>query len=135
MASNAMRQREIQMSIEIARARESLLWTGGLYSFFLAGTGLAVAAGQRVPKPVAIPFIVFGVGVANLYDLAYGNKLQRVIKEAEHILQNERSRLVPAKQAPFYKMYTDDEKEQLEKSTKAVSTYYPWFLPMNRKDE
>lgn len=49
--------------------------------------------------PVVIGALVLG----NMADLAYGNKLNRVVKEAEYILDNERGRMVPFSQASFHK--------------------------------
>ena len=38
-------------------------------------------------------------------DMAYGNKLQRIVAEAESIMVNEKHRFVPPVQAPFHGKY------------------------------
>jgi hypothetical protein len=66
--------------------------------------------------------------------MAYGNKLARVTKEAEYIMEYERSRFVPAKQAPFSKFYIDEERRWFEESTR-VSELYPNALFVPKPDE
>lgn len=44
--------------------------------------------------------------------MAYGNKISRVVKEAEFIMDNERYRFVPLKQAPFAKHYEEEASSQ-----------------------
>ena len=73
-----------------------------------------------------------GFGLANMADMAYGNKLTRVVKEAEHIMENERGRFIPPKQAPFEKRYGEADRALASDAT-AVGTYWPSFLPMARK--
>lgn len=69
-------------------------WYGGLYSALLTGITVAKLGGKKVPGAAGIPVVVGGFMLCNMADLAYGNKLQRVIKEAEHIMAEERPRLV-----------------------------------------
>ncbi|GMI09156.1 hypothetical protein TrLO_g12369 [Triparma laevis f. longispina] len=66
-----------------------------------------------------------------MYDFAYGTKLQRIVAEAEYIMERENQRFVPPKQAPFYKNYSS---EQIEKVSDigGVSMYVPGFLPWSR---
>ena len=49
MATQAMLQREIQMSINIAKARDSLMWFGSLYAVVVTGATLGVIARRPVP--------------------------------------------------------------------------------------
>ena len=93
-----MLQRELNMALNIARARDSLQIFGSLYVTGVSGIGFAKLAGKPVPGFAAVPCVIGGVLLGNMFDMAYGNKLQRVCKEAEYILDNERPRFVPFKQ-------------------------------------
>lgn len=57
--------------------------------------------------------------------MAYGNKLLRVTKEAEYILEYERGRFVPFKQAPFRKFYSDEERAAFFDTATAVGELFP----------
>ena len=150
-----MAQREIQMSIEMSKARDSLLIFGSVYSTLVSGITVAKLAGKPVPAAAAIPFVVGGVMLGNMWDFAYGTKLQRVVAEAEYIMANEKHRFLPPKQAPFYKVKICEERTTMLRSlthhrlhhssqnysqdlidkvsgTGAVSTYVPPFLPWSR---
>ena len=50
----AMMQREVELSIGIAKARDSLMWFGGLYSTLVTGVTLATIAGKHVPPVAAV---------------------------------------------------------------------------------
>eukprot|EP00470_Lotharella_oceanica_P002142 CAMPEP_0170170126 /NCGR_PEP_ID=MMETSP0040_2-20121228/3081_1 /TAXON_ID=641309 /ORGANISM="Lotharella oceanica, Strain CCMP622" /LENGTH=165 /DNA_ID=CAMNT_0010409303 /DNA_START=20 /DNA_END=517 /DNA_ORIENTATION=- len=132
VSTQAMLQREIQMSINIARARDSLQWYGGLYATFITGVSLAKISGKPVPAIAAVPAVIGGFMLTNMYDMAYGTKLQRIVKEAEYMIENERGRFPPPKQAMFAKKYTEEEKN-VYANVGAVSTYWPGFLPWARK--
>jgi hypothetical protein len=128
-----MLQREIQMAVSIAQARDSLMWFGSLYSLYLVAISASILTKKPLPAAAPLPGIMGGFGLLNLYDVAYGGKMIRVAKEAEYILDNERSRFVPIKQAPFYKLYTHVERAHPPYSTSsAVGTYWPSFLPISR---
>jgi DhnA family fructose-bisphosphate aldolase class Ia len=81
---------------------------------------------------VGIPVVMGAFGLSNLYDMAYGTKLTRVVKEAEHIMANERHRFVPPKQAPFNRFYTKAEKAAVA-DIKAVGEHIPAGLPHSRQ--
>eukprot|EP00656_Telonema_subtile_P008675 TRINITY_DN14050_c0_g1_i2.p2 TRINITY_DN14050_c0_g1~~TRINITY_DN14050_c0_g1_i2.p2 ORF type:complete len:159 (-),score=30.50 TRINITY_DN14050_c0_g1_i2:177-653(-) len=121
-------QREIQLSVSMAQARDFLMWYGGLYTVVVSGITVAVLAKKPVPKLAAIPVVMGGFALTNVADMAYGSKLQRVVKEAEHIMQHERAILVPPKQAPFHGKYTEAERAAY-RGTGAVSSYWPTFHP------
>lgn len=87
-----MQQREINMALGIARARDMLQIYGSIYATFVTGLGLAKMAGKPVPHLAAIPVLAGGVLLGNMADMAYGNKMARVAKEAEYILDNEKPR-------------------------------------------
>lgn len=133
MHKQAMLQREVQMAINIAKARDSLMWYGSLYSCYVVAISAAIITKKPLPAVAPMPGIMGGFGLLNLYDVAYGGKLIRVVKEAEHIMENERSRLVPMKQAPFYGLYSPVERSHSPYSTSsAVGTHWPSFLHVYR---
>ena len=53
----------------------------------------------------APPVLIGGFLLSYLYDFAYGTKLIRIRKEAEHILENERTLLIPPKSMPSRKFW------------------------------
>ena len=77
----------------------------------MTGVGIARATGRAVPGLVGVPIVVGGLVLGNIADMAYGNKLNRVVSEAEYIMEHERGRFVPPKQAPFAKFYTEEERK------------------------
>lgn len=125
IARRAMVQREIQLALTIARTRDTLFVFGSAWGVFTSGVVTAKAFGRNVPPLAGAPVVVGGLVLGNLYDLAYGNKLLRVAKEAEEILVHERGRLVPFKQAPFAKFYTDAERGALWEDSTAVGDLFP----------
>ena len=132
MMRKAMMQREVEMSLNISRARDSLMWFGSLYTAFVGGATVSKAVGKPVPGIAAVPVVLGGFALANMADMAYGNKISRVVKEAEYIMENERGRFIPPKQAPFAKLYGKEDRA-LASDVGAVGTYWPSFLPMARK--
>ena len=125
IARRMMAQRELQLALGIARARDTLFYFGSAWGIFAGGIVTAKALGRKVPGVAGIPLVIGGLLLGNFYDLAYGNKLLRVAKEAEQIMENERGRLVPFKQAPFAKFYTDAEKAALWDDSTAVGDLFP----------
>ena len=123
-----MIQREVQMSISIAKARDTIQIFGSAYVTFLGGVTFAKLTGRNVPPVVGLPIVIGGVVLGNIFDLAYGNKLARVSKEAEYIMENERCRLVPMKQAPVSRFYSDEEKEGMFDAATAVGGMWPSCL-------
>lgn len=95
IAKRMMLQREIQMSINIARARDTLQVFGSAWLTLVTGVTAATIAKRPVPHLVYVPIVVGGLALGNMADMAYGNKLQRVTKEAEYILTHEKYRFVP----------------------------------------
>jgi len=141
IAKRAMMQREVQMGINIAKARDNIQIFGSLWLTLVTGVGVARIAGRTVPQAVGIPIVVGAVILGNMADLAYGNKLQRVTREAEYILDNEKPRFVPLKQAPFRQFYTDEEAAAMLDQATAVGDLWPSSMcarpskPANDKTE
>lgn len=96
-----MQQRELNMALNIAKARDSLQIFGSLYATFVSGLGIAKIARKPVPHLAGVPVVIGAVLLGNIADMAYGNKLGRVCQETEHILENERPRFVPFKQVRY----------------------------------
>jgi Uncharacterised conserved protein (DUF2368) len=125
IARRIMVQREVQMAVNIAKARDTIWIFGSAWASLVTGTVAAKALGRQVPPLVGVPLVVGALVLGNMADMAYGNKLNRVTKEAEHILQYERGRMVPIKQAPFFKFYTDEEKMSWHDPATAVGDLWP----------
>lgn len=54
-------------------------------------SGLQIG-GHKPPAALAAPILIGSLVLGNMADMAYGNKLVRVTKEAEHILDHERAK-------------------------------------------
>ena len=118
--------REAQMSMQIAFAREQLLWGSGLYSFLVFGLSMNYAHHRTFPKVAAIPLTIGGFMLSWIGDTAYGNKLTRVRKESEKIVEEEKWRLVPPKQMPTRKFYEKEDELIKQWDIKPVSHYSPF---------
>lgn len=125
LAKRMMLQREVQMAVNIAKARDTLHIFGSAYTLFLTGVATAKIAGKNLPHTVGIPIFAGGLFLGNLADMAYGNKFARINKEAEHILEHERARFVPFSQALFSKFYTEEEKAAFFNQGTAVGDLFP----------
>lgn len=125
LARKMMFQREVQMAVNMAKARDMIWIYGSAWATLLAGVSVAQLAGRKPPPIVGVPIVVGAIMLGNMADMAYGNKLLRVTKEAEYILENERGRLVPFKQAPFAKFYTANERAAWYDTATAVGELFP----------
>ena len=123
-----MVQREVQMAVNIAKARDTIQIFGSVWAVFVSGVAGAKIAGKKVPPIAAVPVVVGGLMLGNMADMAYGNKLARVSKEAEHILDNERARLVPLKQAPLARFYSAEEKALMFDQATSAGLLFPSSL-------
>lgn len=135
LARRMMLQREIQMAVNIAKARDTLCIFGTAWGTLVSGVAMARLAGKHVPPVAGVPIVIGGLVLGNIADMAYGNKLARVTKEAEYIMEYERSRFVPAKQAPFSKFYNDEERRWFEESTRVSELYPPKLFVQNPDEE
>ena len=125
LSRRMMVQREVQMSVNIAKARDTIQIYGSAWGALVSGVGAAKLAGRNVPPIVGVPIIAGALVLGNMADMAYGNKLSRVSKEAEYILDNERARLVPLKQAPVARFYTDEERAAMYDESTAAGLLWP----------
>lgn len=121
-----MVQREVQMAVNIARARDTIHIFGSLWLTLTTGFTIGKLAKRPVPNLLAAPIVIGGVILGNMADMAYGNKLARVNKEAEYILANERARFVPFPQAPFARFYSAEERSILYDPATAVGDLAPF---------
>ena len=62
-------QREVQMAVNIAKARDQLQWYGGLYTLVVSGIVAAKANGKPVPVFAAVPVVVGGFMLCNMADM------------------------------------------------------------------
>ena len=125
IARRMMVQREIQMAVNIAKARDNLWIFGSAWATLLTGVTTAKVIGRNVPPVLAVPIVVGGLTLGNMADLAYGNKLNRIVKEAEYILDEEKSRFVPMKHAPFYKFYQGLDVNGWHETSTPVGELFP----------
>ena len=121
-----MVQREVQMAINIAKARDNLYIFGSIWLTFVSGLSVAKALKKPVPAIAGVPAVIGAVMLGNLADMAYGNKLARVNKEANYILDNERPRMVPLSQAPFANFYSAKERSIFYDPATAVGDLPPY---------
>jgi hypothetical protein len=138
LARRMMIQREINMAVNIARARDTIWIFGSAWVTLVVGAGTAKAMGRNVPPILGAPVVIGAFVLGNMVDMAYGNKLNRVVKEAEYILEHERGRLVPFNQASFHKFYTDKEKAEYYDQSTAVGELFPnnrFARPSSSKEE
>lgn len=132
LARRMMLQREIQMAVNVAKARDTLCIFGTAWGTLVSGAAAARLAGKTIPPVAGVPIVIGGLMLGNIADMAYGNKLARVTKEAEYIMEYERCRFVPAKQAPFSKFYNEEERHWFDESTR-VGELYPNALFVEKK--
>lgn len=123
-----MIQREVQMAVNIAKARDNLQVFGSIWLTYASGLTLATLARRPVPAPAVIPLVVGGIALGNMADMAYGNKLARVNKEAAYLLEHERARFVPFPQAPFARFYSDEERSILYDKATASGDLVPFSV-------
>ena len=123
-----MMQREVQMAVNVAKARDTLHVFGSLWLTLTSGVTVAHLAKKPVPNIIFAPVIIGGIVLGNIADMAYGNKLARVNKEAAYILEQERYRFVPFPQAPFARFYSDDERAKFYDKATAVGDLAPFSL-------
>lgn len=129
-----MMQREIEMALNVAKARDNLQIFGSAWLTLVSGVSVVKAAGRQVPGILGVPIVVGGLLLGNMADLAYGNKLQRVCREAAYILDNERERFVPFPQAPFAKFYTAEQKAAMYDKATPVGEFWPSSVVARPKD-
>jgi hypothetical protein len=123
-----MIQRETQMAINIAKARDNIHVFGSIWLAYASTLTLASIARRPVPAAAGVPLVVGAVALGNIADMAYGNKLQRINREASYILENERPRFVPFPQAPFSKFYSPEERAVLYDKATASGDLAPFTL-------
>ncbi|RZC39467.1 plasminogen receptor (KT) [Asbolus verrucosus] len=85
------------IALEIAKARELFFWYGSFYLISLAGAlaGYYYYYRYRYKRKLITlaPLVPLSFIMAYQADLAYGNKIHRILVEAEHIMQFEQELL------------------------------------------
>merc|ERR1712150_189238 len=112
-------------AVNIAKTRDAIQIFGSLWLTLVTGVTTAHLAGKKLPGLLGVPIVVGGVALGNLADMAYGNKLQRVTREAEYILTHEQERFVPLQQAPFAKYYTKEQRAKMLDKATPVGNLFP----------
>ena len=74
LARRMMLQREVQMAVQVAKARDTIYIFGSAWTALLAGSTLAHFAGRKPPSVVVVPIAVGALVLGNMADMAYGNK-------------------------------------------------------------
>eukprot|EP00292_Cryptomonas_paramecium_P014746 CAMPEP_0113673958 /NCGR_PEP_ID=MMETSP0038_2-20120614/7140_1 /TAXON_ID=2898 /ORGANISM="Cryptomonas paramecium" /LENGTH=141 /DNA_ID=CAMNT_0000590461 /DNA_START=87 /DNA_END=512 /DNA_ORIENTATION=+ /assembly_acc=CAM_ASM_000170 len=121
--------RSVQAAMQIAVVRDQLQWGCGLYSLILCGATANLIKHRSLPPFIAGPLVLGGFGLSYLADMAYGTKMIRIRQEAEHILANEKVRLVPPASAPFRRFWEIEAAEVSTKEIPRVGALWPsnWF--------
>lgn len=116
------------MAVNVAKTRDAIHVFGSLWLTLTGGVTIAHLAKRPVPKVLVAPIVIGGIVLGNMADMAYGNKLARVNKEAAYILEHERYRLVPFPQAPMARFYSDEERALFYGQATAVGDLAPFSL-------
>eukprot|EP00186_Timspurckia_oligopyrenoides_P002956 CAMPEP_0182450234 /NCGR_PEP_ID=MMETSP1172-20130603/39893_1 /TAXON_ID=708627 /ORGANISM="Timspurckia oligopyrenoides, Strain CCMP3278" /LENGTH=254 /DNA_ID=CAMNT_0024647771 /DNA_START=365 /DNA_END=1129 /DNA_ORIENTATION=- len=133
-----MLQREVQMAVNIAMARDTIYIFGSLWLTLVSGLTIAKLMKKPVPIFAGIPVVMGAITLGNLADMAYGTKMARVMKEAAHLMDNEKPRFVPMPQAPFARFYTAEDRSMFYDTATAVGDLAPysaitrWFVPKSK---
>jgi len=111
---NQMRER--QVALEIAKQRELFYWLGAFYFTSLVGAFTSYRYKRKIS--VLTPLVPLTFILAYQADLAYGNKLHRILVEAENIMQFEQELLelplgVPTPASIDLKRMQNDEQKRL----------------------
>lgn len=110
--------RSSQMAIQIAMNRDIFQWGSVFYGVLCTGVAAATLERKAFPRLALPPLLIGGGVLAFIYDGAYGTKMARVRLEAEHILKEERERLIPLATMPHTKFW-QKEIEQFKKQHNA----------------
>eukprot|EP01135_Chromosphaera_perkinsii_P012011 Nk52_evm19s2568 gene=Nk52_evmTU19s2568 len=87
-----LKQRETQMAIELARAKDHLEWTKYFSYSVLIFCATAFAKTKRVM--ILTPLLPLSFANAYQYDLVYGDKLDRVRRDAEMFIREQPERFL-----------------------------------------
>ncbi|XP_065904136.1 plasminogen receptor (KT)-like [Dysidea avara] len=91
-----MMERQIQMQLlmrermiaqQLARSRDMCYWFGGFY--VTAATGMLAGFARSRRPGIILPIVPLSFIMAYQLDLAFGNKMERIVAEADEILKNE----------------------------------------------
>ena len=94
--SMALKQRETQMALEIAKAKDRFQFYTGFYV-----TVMSVAFVGGIVRHNPLPFVAIGIPTTWAwyfqYDLLHGNKMDRIMAETNRLLLEEPHRFAPPK--------------------------------------
>ena len=83
-----IRQRETMMAVEIAKAKDRFGFYCGFYGTVVT-FGTLAALKLRNPAPLIGPLIPTTWALAFQYDMIYGNKMERILAEADRLLMDQ----------------------------------------------
>ena len=84
-----IRANELNIVMQVAKARERFRWEATYTGLLAIGTGVRWASTLRFPSPMLLPISAMFFLSAWEWDTGYGGKLMRVNAEAFKILQTE----------------------------------------------
>ena len=122
------RQREAQIAVAIAQARDTLQFYATMYGCLVTGAGVQLLKTGKVPIMMAPPLFIGTFGITYLTDVAYGTKTRRVALEAAYILEHERELLAPPKNLPFAKFYDEEYEKNAASGVSRVGDQWPSFV-------
>ncbi len=124
--------RSTQLAMQIAMARDQVQWGCGLFSLLVVGAAADTIKRKALPPMYIPPLVVGGFVLSYIGDMAYGSKLTRVRQEAEHILVEERTRLVPPSSMPARKLWTKEADEVTASGIHRVGKLWPTAWQLTR---
>mmetsp|Transcript_22135 Transcript_22135/g.32942 ORF Transcript_22135/g.32942 Transcript_22135/m.32942 type:complete len:171 (-) Transcript_22135:469-981(-) len=83
------KQRDIQMALGIAKARDRCYWMTGFWALAVFGIGARHFLKKPPPSPTVVPLVVLPALISYQLDMAFGTKMNRVHDDAMHILEKE----------------------------------------------
>nr|XP_011454861.2 plasminogen receptor (KT)-like [Crassostrea gigas]XP_011454862.2 plasminogen receptor (KT)-like [Crassostrea gigas] len=81
--------REKQMAMMVARSRDLFQWFGAFYATYAFAAIAANMKSKGKNKAMVAPLLPLTFILGYQYDLAYGEKMERMRKEADRVLDNE----------------------------------------------
>eukprot|EP01091_Cochliopodium_minus_P001524 TRINITY_DN11394_c0_g1_i1.p1 TRINITY_DN11394_c0_g1~~TRINITY_DN11394_c0_g1_i1.p1 ORF type:complete len:132 (-),score=26.88 TRINITY_DN11394_c0_g1_i1:35-430(-) len=88
MIESQDRMIRLQMATQVAFSRDLVLWIGGAWSVLASGFVLGKIAKKNPPNFIIAPIFILGLVTAYQYDMAYGDKPNRIYEYRQDILKD-----------------------------------------------